>query len=178
MTKWHTSTGAYCSPLFADLQNPYLGLSAGIEKKRDILLRNLLTNTAEAGDIPFDSPTAATQRIEFPPVTVTDIRKAILGAGNTTPGQDEIPTAVLKAAWPVIEPLILTLYQACLDHRHHPAPFRTAILAMIPKSNKPDRTSFRAYRPIALLSVLGKGLERILARKIAWLAISLRVLSA
>ena len=49
---------------------------------------------------------------------------------------------------------------------------------MIPKPNKLDRTSYRAYRPIALLSVLGKGLERLLARKISWLAISLRVLSA
>jgi hypothetical protein len=46
---------------------------------------------------------------------------------------------------------------------------------MIPKPNKPDRTSFWAYRPITFLSVLGKGLERILARKIAWLAISLQV---
>ena len=45
------------------------------------------------------------------------------------------------------------------------------------KPNKPDRTSPRAYRPIALLSVLGKGLERLLARKMAWLAITLRVLT-
>ena len=49
---------------------------------------------------------------------------------------------------------------------------------MIPKANKPDQSSFRAYRPIALLSVLGKGLERIIARKIAWLAITSRVLAA
>ena len=49
---------------------------------------------------------------------------------------------------------------------------------MIPKPNKPDWTSYWAYRPIALLLVLGKGLERLLAQRIAWLAISLRVLSA
>src|SRR5271165_460571 len=98
MTKWHESTGAYRSPPFADPQNPHLGLAAGIEEKRDILLRKLLTNSAEVGDIPFDSPTAATCKIDFPPVTVTDIRKSILGAGNTTPGLDEIPTAVLKTA--------------------------------------------------------------------------------
>ena len=54
-----------------------------MEEKRDILVRNLLTNTAEAGDIPFDSPTMATRKINFPPITVTDICKAILKAGNT-----------------------------------------------------------------------------------------------
>jgi len=178
MTKWHKSTGAYRSPPFTDPENLHAGLVADIDKKRDILIRNLLTNSAEVGDIPFDSPTAATCKIDLPPVTVTDIRKAILKAGNTTPGQDEIPTAILKAAWPLIETRVLALFQACLDYGHHPAAFRVAILAMIPKPNKPDRTSYRAYRPIALLSVLGKGLERLLARKIAWLAISLRVLSA
>src|SRR5271165_482717 len=98
MTKWHKLTGAYCSPLFIDLQNLSIGLVADIDKKRNILVCNLLTNTAEVGDIPFDLPTTATCNIEFPPVTVTDIRKSILGAGNTTPGLDEIPTAILKAA--------------------------------------------------------------------------------
>jgi ribonuclease HI len=178
MTKWHKSTGAYRSPPFTDPENLHASLVADIDKKRDILIRNLLTNSAEVGDIPFDSPTAATCKIDLPPVTVTDIRKAILKARNTTPGQDEIPTAILKAAWPLIETRVLALFQACLDYGHHPAAFRVAILAMIPKPNKPDRTSYRAYRPIALLSVLGKGLERLLAQKIAWLAISLRVLSA
>src|SRR5271157_660023 len=100
MTKWHKSTRAYYSPSFADLQNPHLGLAARIKEKRDILLYNLFTNLAEVSNIPFDSPTAATCKIDFPPVTVTDIRKSILGAGNTTPGLDEIPTAVLKTAWP------------------------------------------------------------------------------
>jgi hypothetical protein len=70
---------------------------------------------------------------------------------------------------------VLTLFQQCLAYGHHLACFWTAILAVIPKPNKADRTSPRSYRPIALLSVLGKGLERLVARKIAWLAISLRI---
>jgi len=84
--------------LFADLQNPHLGLVASIEEKCNILLYNLLTNLAEVGNIPFDSSTAATCKIDFSPITVTDICKSILGARNTTPSLDEIPTAVLKTA--------------------------------------------------------------------------------
>jgi hypothetical protein len=57
----------------------------------------------------------------------------------------------------------------------HPACFRTAILAIIPKPNKADRSSPRSYRPITLLSVLRKGLERLLARKMAWLTVTLQV---
>ena len=76
----------------------------------------------------------------------------------------------------MIEPLVLNLFQGCLLIGHHPAIFQSATLAIIPKPNKPDQTSPRAYQPIALLSVLGKGLERLLARNISWLAINLRIL--
>ena len=93
------------------------------------------------------------------------------------PGLDGIPTAILQIAWPSIEPLIVDLYQKCLQFGHHPAPFRSATLAIIPKPKKPDQTSLCAYRPIALLSVIGKGLERLLARNISWLAVQLRILT-
>jgi hypothetical protein len=48
---------------------------------------------------------------------------------------------------------------------------------MIPKAGKKDRTSLRSWRPIALLSCLGKGLERIVARRIAWTAMTHNILS-
>ena len=46
----------------------------------------------------------------------------------------------------------------------------------IPKAGKWDRSSPRAYRLIALLSVLGKVLERILAQRLAWTAIKHKIL--
>ena len=73
MTKWHKLTGAYCSPLFIDLQNLSIGLVANINKKCNILVCNLFTNIAKVGDILFNLPTTATCNIEFPPVIVTDI---------------------------------------------------------------------------------------------------------
>ncbi|KAI0992026.1 hypothetical protein K3495_g16160, partial [Podosphaera aphanis] len=48
---------------------------------------------------------------------------------------------------------------------------------MIQKPNKPDLSSPRAYRPIALLSVLGKGLERLLAKRMSWIAIRHKILA-
>ncbi|APA15803.1 hypothetical protein SS1G_09342 [Sclerotinia sclerotiorum 1980 UF-70] len=88
-----------------------------------------------------------------------------------------LPTAILKEAWPLIEPFITRLYLNCIQIGHHPRSFRSAILAIIPKPNKADLSSPRSYRPIALLSVPGKGLERLIARQMSWTSISHKVLA-
>lgn len=48
---------------------------------------------------------------------------------------------------------------------------------MIPKAGTKDRTSARLMRPIALLSCISKGLERLVARRIATTAITHDVIS-
>lgn len=53
---------------------------------------------------------------------------------------------------------------------------RQATLVAIPKPGKRDRSSPRSYRLLALLSVLGKGLERPLAQKMVWIAIRHKLL--
>ena len=47
---------------------------------------------------------------------------------------------------------------------------------MIAKPGRRDLTTPRAWRPISLLSCLGKGLERLIARRLAWAAIHHKVL--
>lgn len=145
------------------------------KRKWELLVAYLPPNKAEAGDIPPDTPTAATCYINFPPITAEDVRQAVIEAGNTAPGADEVPVAVLQAAWRQIHRRVTTFFQQCLHDGHHPACFRTAILAIIPQPNKADYSSLRSHRPIALLSVLGKGLERLLAYKMAWPAVTLEV---
>lgn len=46
-----------------------------------------------------------------------------------------------------------------------------------PKTKKRDLSSVRSWRPIALLSCLGKGLERLIARRLSRVAIKHSVLS-
>ena len=126
----------------------------------------------------MDCPTAPAAALPFPEVTELAIEQAILQAGNTAPGADEIPTGVLKVAWPLINHLVLQLFQGCLQLGYHPKCFRRAILAIIQKPKKDDRSSPRSYRPIALLSVLGKGLERLIARQMSWIAVTHKVLAS
>ncbi|KFG83505.1 hypothetical protein MANI_024888 [Metarhizium anisopliae] len=47
---------------------------------------------------------------------------------------------------------------------------------MIPKPGKRNLSCPRAWRPISLLSCLGKGLERLIARRLAWASIHYAVL--
>ncbi|KAI9039460.1 reverse transcriptase [Aspergillus affinis] len=178
MSKWHKTTGSYRSPPMKDPLQPDCPPAVDIQEKRDILARNLLQNSAEAGDIPSDTPTVSSRSLPFPGVSMAQAEKAVLHAGNTTPGSDGLPTSILKAAWPLIKNRVLALYQSCLSTGYHPQCFRHAVLAIIQKPNKTDWANPRSYRPIALLSVLGKGLERLIARNMAWIAISYKVLAS
>jgi hypothetical protein len=48
---------------------------------------------------------------------------------------------------------------------------------MIPKPGKKDLTNWRSYRPIALISCLRKGLERMMAKRMTWCALKAKLLS-
>lgn len=177
IARWHKSTGTFRSiplkdPLFPD--NPPAATASG---KREILIRNLLTNHTEAGDIPMDTPTVPGSSFHFPQVSREEIRETTLRAAKTAPGKDEIPTGILKHAWPFIESFVYTLFTERLRIGHHPSSFRRAILVTLQKPNKPDLSAPRSYRPIALLSILGKCLERLVAKRIAWIAIREKVLT-
>ncbi|KAF5180130.1 Reverse transcriptase protein, partial [Thalictrum thalictroides] len=177
MSKWHKSKGQFRMPPLTDPLLPSNPPAHTPEAKRDVLLRNLLTNQSGTEDIPFSSPTVPRNNLPFPQLTHLEVSNAILGAGNTAPGKDGIPTSLLKLAWKHIENLVTELFQICIESGYHPQCFRTAILAIIEKPKKIDRTSPRSYRPIALLSVLGKGLERVVAKRMAWLTINHRVIA-
>ena len=105
-----------------------------------------------------------------------EVYQSLIRTKSTTPGQDEIPTRVWKLAWPLLEKYIVFLYSKCLELGYHPIPFRTATLVAIPKLGKKDYASPRSYRLIALLSVLGKGIECLVAKRLAWVAIKYKIL--
>ncbi|KJZ70204.1 hypothetical protein HIM_10390 [Hirsutella minnesotensis 3608] len=93
-----------------------------------------------------------------------------------SPGPDNITVRMLRAVWHAIGSLVHQLYQGCLTIGHHPKPFREAEVVMIAKLGRRDLSTPRAWRPISLLSCLGKGLERLIARRLAWASIHFGVL--
>lgn len=118
------------------------------------------------------------QALPFAPnVTLEEATDATINTGNTSPGSDSITVRLLRAAWPAIGELVRHLFEGCLAVGHHPQAFKEAEVVMITKPGKRDLTSPRAWRPISLLSCLGKGLERLIARRLAWTCVSHGVLN-
>ncbi|TXC06456.1 hypothetical protein FocTR4_00010719 [Fusarium oxysporum f. sp. cubense] len=81
-------------------------------------------------------------------------------------GHDQICNEQLKMGKKELAPLIAALFNACLELKYFPRAFRTAITVMLPKSGKDSYETVNSWRPIALLSCLGKLFERILADRL------------
>ena len=109
--------------------------------------------------------------------SLEETERNTIGVSSTSPGVDRVTVRLLKACWEHIRYTVRALYQRCLFLSHFPTQWKLAEVAMIPKIGKKDKTSVRSWRPIALLSCMGKGLERIIARRIAWTAMTCGVLS-
>ncbi|KAL5606463.1 uncharacterized protein BROUX77_003656 [Berkeleyomyces rouxiae] len=68
---------------------------------------------------------------------------------------------------PSLKRQVTHLFNASFFWGHHPASFKEAKVIALPKPNKKDRSSPRAYRLISLLPTLAKCLERIVARRLS-----------
>ncbi len=99
-------------------------------------------------------------------------------AGNTASGLEEIPSTIIKKAWPVYYEEITSFFQQWLEEGYHPLVFKNAILCALPKSGKHCRALPGSYRLIAFLSCLGKGLERIVAKRLNNIALRLQLTSS
>lgn len=62
---------------------------------------------------------------------------------------------------------VYRLSERCFSIGHHPKPFKEAEVVMIAKLGRRDLILLEAWRLISLLSCLGKGLERLIARRLA-----------
>ncbi|KAI1004634.1 hypothetical protein K3495_g3577 [Podosphaera aphanis] len=98
-----------------------------------------------------------------------EVRTCTIGSGNTAPGADGVSVELLEVCLKTIGPHTTKLFGACLQLGTHPTCFKLAEFVLLPKPNR-DLTSIKGWRPIAILSCLGKGLERLLAKRMAHLA--------
>lgn len=111
-------------------------------------------------------------------VSIEEVAECAIGVTSTSPGTDKITVRLLKAAWEPLKDIIHGIYSKCLEFDYFPDCWKYAEVAMIPKVGPGrDKTSYRSWRPIALLSCISKGFERLLARRITWTALKCNVLS-
>lgn len=131
-------------------------------------------HVVEPVDFYFDSRNNA---IEWHMCTIGEVQEAVFYAGNISPGIDKIPPFIIKKAWPLYKEEITLLFQLCLPEGYYPLVFKTAVLCAPPKPGKRPKHLPRSYCLIALLSCLGKVLERIVARRLGDIALKFRLVS-
>jgi retron-type reverse transcriptase len=88
------------------------------------------------------------------------------GSNTSAPGRSGIGYKLLKWAFKANPTYVSTILQRSLDLRHHP--WHANKVVIIPKPNKPDYGIAKAYQPISLMECMGKVLERIISRRVAW----------
>lgn len=175
ITSWHKYNGSFGSPPIKHNGSTFTDPSG----KASALSRALLERRSNEEDISLElEPTVTKDELHIDAlVELDEIEQCVLYAGNTAPGIDGITTQILRACWDSIKYAVLLLFRRCLSQGHHPSAFCRAEVIFLPKPNKRDLSSPKSWRPIALLSCLGKGLERLMARRISHAAITQNVLS-
>ena len=84
------------------------------------------------------------------------------------PGQDGLPAMVWKQLWSVVKERVLRLFYISLSEGQLPDQWRTAKIIPLKKPGKDDYKKAKAWRPILLLSTLGKILEAVVADRISY----------
>ena len=79
---------------------------------------------------------------------------------NKASGPDGIPALVLRNAAAELASPLARLYQLCFNKEYMPAQWKVA--NVIPCFKKGDKHSLSNYRPISLLSVLSKVMEKLI----------------
>ena len=100
-------------------------------------------------------------------VTVGELRENLARCKNkSAPGLDGVRYSVIKRIPDAYLGEIAKVLCSCLKLGYFPSAWKTAKTILIPKPGKDTREA-KNFRPISLLSCLGKLLERILARRIS-----------
>lgn len=175
--RWHKQPDTFQAP---PLKKGSETISDPREKAEYLREEILLKWTAESDypAIPPEIREPGKRHIPFfSNVTMEEAKKATIGAGNTAPGRDGIGIRLLTSIWSEIGGYVTQIFEVSLEIGHWPKGFKHADVTFIPKPGKTDYTTAKAWRPISLLSCIGKGLERIAAWRIGSLALRYKILS-
>ena len=169
---WSKGTRNYPTPPIA--QGPNLPKATTHQGKCEALRKELYQPPPELElrNLP-NMTTRSVDDLPFETLTAEEVQDAIhKNSSNTAPGHSQITYQALKWAWSSKrgKTLIFSLMNQCMQLGYHPKPWRKAIAVALKKPNKPDYSNPRAYRLITLLECLGKVLERLISKRLTFLA--------
>ena len=95
----------------------------------------------------------------IPYISIPELGKYVSKLDNKkSSGPDGISNHLLKLSLPYIIDSLTYIFNLCIKKNHYPSEFKKAKVIPLPKTR--DKTNLTDYRPISLLSVLSKLLEK------------------
>lgn len=85
-----------------------------------------------------------------------------------SPGNDHLTADICRKVVEKHPKFMANLFNRCLDLGHFPTPWKEATVVLIPKPGKSDPSELSSRRPIGLLPVFSKILEKLFLRRIAY----------
>ena len=99
------------------------------------------------------------------PVSLHTLRRTVFSMRNTSArGVDGLCIRVIKASFDAIGGVLLHIINTCLSNSEYPDPWKHSIVHPIYKSGDPSNPS--NFRPISIVPVLGKIVERTVQRQL------------
>ncbi|XP_060804988.1 uncharacterized protein LOC106141549 [Amyelois transitella] len=86
------------------------------------------------------------------------------------PGADHLTSDICSAVFEAQPDFLTALHNRCLQIGHFPKPWKRAVVKILPKPGKTDMDSLSSYRPIGLICVFGKILEKLIVKRIMYKA--------
>ena len=87
---------------------------------------------------------------------------------NRAPGHDNLTSDICLRFTQVFPSLITTLMNRCLRIGHFPSSWKLAVVKILPKAGREDYTDLASYRPIGLLTIFSKLLEKLFVRRLTY----------
>ncbi|GBP96829.1 Putative 115 kDa protein in type-1 retrotransposable element R1DM [Eumeta japonica] len=104
-----------------------------------------------------------------PPFTGAEVKNALKAFHpRKAPGIDGFTSDICQAAIFRDLGVFLAMANKCLELGYFPRAWKVAAIKVIPKPGKDDYARPKSYRPIGLLPVLGKTVERMLVGRLQW----------
>ena len=98
--------------------------------------------------------------------TTPEIKNSVENMKNKAPGEDGITSVIYNQAFKTVPTFITAIYNSCLKEGIFPAVWKKAKLIPIAQPGKESSYEVSKYRPISLLNIGGKVLEKLMINRL------------
>lgn len=149
---------------FQDSQISYLPDSSSLSSRSEVLW-GLTEDIFGKSAVPSQNYNVKTSH-DQQPFTEREIKNAIYSFNiNKAPGYDQIDHRLIRNIYQRFPEKIHNMYNTLLDLNYFPSDWKLGELVYFRKEGKPNNLS-SSYRPITLLPIFGKILEKLILRRI------------